>query len=154
MRIYLDTNVFIAASEQRGAMSDLVGSLVSADREEGGKTFLTSELTISELLVVPLREGKQALVGYYKHVLSQTDWLQVDPVARPILISAAELRAGRKGLRLPDATHLATAMAAGCNHFLTEDSILAAMGESAAPAIRMIRPDEPTLTSLLQSLAA
>lgn len=154
MRIYLDTNIFIAAFERRDGLSDRLGSVFAAGARRGGETFLTSELTISELLVVPLREGKIALAGYYTDVLSQNEWLQVSPVARSVLLSAAELRANRRGLRLPDAIHLATALAAGCSHFLTDDSALAGNGSATVSAVRMLRPDEPTLTSLLQSLAA
>ena len=151
MRIYLDTNIFIAAFERRDAVSDRLAGVFSTGLGRAGRLFVTSELTISELLVVPLRDGNRALTSYYSDVLSENEWLHVHPVAKPILVSAAGLRADRKGLRLPDAIHLATALASGCTHFLTEDNGLALAGVSAAPALGMLRPDEPTLTSLLES---
>lgn len=152
MRVYLDTNVFIAAFERRDTLSDQLATVFSARSEHPGKVFVTSELTLSELLVVPLRDGITTLSGYYSNVLSGADWLHVCPVTKPILIAAAGLRAGRRGLRLPDAIHLATAVEMDCSDFLTEDSSLGVAGESAAPALRMLRPDEPTLKSLLESL--
>jgi len=42
------------------------------------------------------------------------------PVDRSVLIDAARLR-GRTGLRLPDAIHASTALASGCDTFLTND---------------------------------
>ncbi|MBW8321404.1 MAG: type II toxin-antitoxin system VapC family toxin [Arenimonas sp.] len=152
MRIYLDTNIFIAAFERRDAVSDRLGDLFSTGLDRSDKMFVTSELTISELLVVPLRDGRRALVGYYSDVLSENEWLHAYPVAKAVFVSAAGLRAERRGLRLPDAIHLATALATGCSHFMTEDSSLAVAGETAVPALRMLRPDEPTLKSLLESL--
>lgn len=151
MRIYLDTNIFIAAFERRDAVSDRLAGVFSTGLGRAERLFVTSELTISELLVVPLRDGNRALTSYYSDVLSENEWLHVHPVAKPILVWAAGLRADRKGLRLPDAIHLATALASGCTHFLTEDNGLALAGVSAAPALGMLRPDEPTLTSLLES---
>ena len=47
-------------------------------------------------------------------------WLAMVPVSRTILIDAARLRAN-SGLRLPDAIHVATAVAAGCPIFLSND---------------------------------
>ncbi len=154
MRIYLDTNIFIAAFERRDAVSDRLAEMFSSGRKRTGRLFATSELTLSELLVVPMRDGNSALAHYYSNVLSDNEWLHACPITKPILVSAAGLRADRKGLRLPDAIHLATALATDCSHFLTEDNSLAVAGISAAPALDMLRPDEPTLLSLLESLSS
>lgn len=154
MRIYLDTNIFIATFERLDAVSDRLAEVFSTGLGCAGRLFTTSELTISELLVVPLHDGKKALASYYSDVLSENEWLHVCPVTKPVLVSAAGLRADRKGLRLPDAIHLATALATGCSHFLTEDNGLAIAGISAAPALGMLRPDEPMLKSLLESLSS
>jgi len=62
---------------------------------------------------------------------------------------------------LPDAIHLSTAIGTGCTHILTDDRGIkdeyrlryrqdGFAGETAP--LTVIRPDEPTLTSLLQSL--
>lgn len=154
MRIYLDTNIFIAAFEQRDPLSDQLGRLFKAGSNRKTRTFVTSELTLSELLVVPLRDGNRTLTSYYVTVLQANDWMHVSPVSRSVLVSAAQLRAGRQGLKLPDAIHLATAEAEGCTHFLTEDHGLILAASSKPPALRMQKPDEPTLTSLIESLSA
>jgi predicted nucleic acid-binding protein len=53
-------------------------------------------------------------------MLSPSSWLSVLSVERTILIEAARLR-GRLVLRLPDAMHVATAAAAGCDVLLSND---------------------------------
>jgi predicted nucleic acid-binding protein len=44
----------------------------------------------------------------------------VIPIDRSILVDAAHYRA-RLGIKLPDAIHVATAVAAGCEIFLSND---------------------------------
>ena len=74
--------------------------------------------------------------------------------------ASAELRARYRNLKLPDAIHLSAAIAAGCSHFLTGDEGLSGQMEIVdsrlgtarkSLSIHVIRPDEPTLASLLQS---
>lgn len=153
MRIYLDTNIFIAAFERRDALSDQLGQLFTCGTGRPMKTFVTSELTLSELLVVPLRDGNRTLASYYDTVMSDSGWVHVSAVARTVLVSAARLRAGRHGLKIPDAIHLATAQAEGCSHFLTEDDGLTRTAVSAVSNLRMQKPDETTLTALMESLS-
>ena len=53
-------------------------------------------------------------------MLTPSAWLSVLPVERTILIEAARLQA-QLTLRLPDAIHVATAVAAGCSTLLSND---------------------------------
>lgn len=111
VRIYLDTNIFIAAFERRDAVSDRLAGVFSTGLGRAERLFVTSELDYIRAFRVPLRDGNRALTSYYSDaVLSENEWLHVHPVAKPILAWAARLRADRKGLRLPDAIHLATAL--------------------------------------------
>jgi len=48
-------------------------------------------------------------------------FLQVVPVSREILVSAAQTRSQNLCLKLPDAIHFATAKDRGCQVFLTND---------------------------------
>ena len=62
-------------------------------------------------------------MALYTGLLQPSDHLAVVPVERPILIEAARQRAALR-LRMPDAIHVATAVTAGCDVFLTNDSRL------------------------------
>lgn len=152
-RIYLDTNIFISAFERKDTLGLQVGQLFTARRGLPVQPFVTSELTISELLVMPYRQGDTDLIGAYEKMMVSNDWLQVIAVAKPILKRAAWLRSLTYGLKLPDAIHLATAVDTGCTHFLTDDLGISKAKLSPDSALKIVRPDEATLASLLESLA-
>jgi predicted nucleic acid-binding protein len=80
----------------------------------------TSELTLLEVLVKPLRDGNVTLATLYRHVLMGTTDFTCLPVSRAVLESAASLRATH-GLKTPDAIHAASALDAGCVEFVTND---------------------------------
>ncbi len=91
------------------------------DLIEGGQIeAATSELTLAEALTKPFEAGRPDIAKVYEAMLAPSSWLAVVPVERAILIEAARLQAAL-ALRLPDAIHVATAVAAGCNAFLSND---------------------------------
>ena len=47
----------------------------------------------------------------------------LNPITLPVLREVAQLRAAIPALRTPDAIHAATALAAGCAMFLTNDPV-------------------------------
>nr|WP_316651384.1 PIN domain-containing protein [uncultured Gellertiella sp.] len=95
------------------------------------------------------------------NILSGETPISVSPLTRSIYRLSARLRATNNSLKLPDALYIATARSIGCTHFLTADDgvndvILKrfeATDESLAPPLAIIRPDLPTLDSLLKSPA-
>lgn len=117
---YVDTNVLVAMlerdDERAHELLDLFDS-APADTE----TFITSELTLAELLVLPYRESDASLVSSYMRWFSPGSLLGARSVNRQILVAAAALRAANAALRLPDAIHLATAFSNRCAGFLTLD---------------------------------
>ena len=159
-KIYLDTNIFILAFENNDGVSAALARLIA----KGGTAqfFTTSELTLSELLVRPYRDGNLSAIRSYERLIQSSPWLQVLPVARPVLMYAAALRSRYK-LKLPDAIHVSTALGAGCRQMLTAD--LGIQGTYQIPPIgndeqvepwplTILRPDEFTLASLTESLSA
>jgi len=122
-RIYLDTNVFIAAFESAGAHADHAWSLLIAI-QQGEAKAATSELTLSEILVKPISQGAEGLARAYESIISPDDTLDVLEVSRDVLVGAARLRAANRSLRLPDAIHVASAQKAGCHYFITGDERL------------------------------
>jgi predicted nucleic acid-binding protein len=122
-RIYLDTNVFVAAYESIGARSDHGWWILEA-AEKGEYQIVTSELTLAELLVRPISEGNDELRAIYEAILSNSEEMMVVPVRREVLIASARLRSARAGLRMPDAIHCATAMMNNCSAMVSDDARL------------------------------
>src|ERR1043165_7565620 len=83
--------------------------------------LVTSELTLSELLVKPLEMQREDLINVYDNWMITNPYLEVGPISRDILFKAALLRARNKSLRLPDAIHVTTAQETSCRYFLTND---------------------------------
>ncbi len=158
--IYLDTNVFIALRETDGIENKLLWEILSS-LEGKASPFQTSLLTFSELKVRPLRTKDAAILSTYEGWSRSNDWLQVCPVSKPVLEGAALLRAQKTSLKLPDAIHLATALHLRCRYFLTADQGIQNISELEHPIegrldiqpLTILRPDEPTLTVLLESLS-
>lgn len=156
MKIYLDANIFIHAMEKLDPVAARLEALILAEMPRAGM-IMTAEFTLSELLVKPYREQNDALVQQYEDLLTDGGLISVCPLTRDIYRLSAHLRARNKGLKLPDALHLAAAAAAGCSHFLTGDqgiraSHLEADTLDGLPDLTVIRPDIPTLDALLKSL--
>jgi predicted nucleic acid-binding protein len=119
-RIYLDANVFIAAYESRGARSDHAWWVLDAIEADEFQA-VTSELTLAEVLVGPVRDGDDELAGRYHDILASGDGFEVAAVERKVLIEAAMLRGLSRSLKLPDAIHVATARLRGCQFVVTDD---------------------------------
>lgn len=120
-RVYLDSNVFIEAFEGRGRLAELLRKLLLTANVPAGPPLVTSELTAAELLVKPLQLGRHDLVQICDNWTISNPYLEVVPVVRGVLKDAAELRARDRGLKLPDAIHMTTAIGTRCRYFLTND---------------------------------
>jgi predicted nucleic acid-binding protein len=131
-KVYLDTNVFIYAVEAVAEYGQAVEALFDLI-ERGVVEAVTSELALAEALAKPLEVGRFDIAQVYEAMLTTSGWLLVLPVERSVLIEAAKLQAQLK-LRLPDAIHIATAIAAGCSAILSNDRRL-----KAPPDIKLLR---------------
>jgi predicted nucleic acid-binding protein len=125
-RVYLDSNVFITAMETPGAHSDHAWWIIDAI-DDGTIAAVTSEITIAEVLVKPIQLGDSAIITAYEEMIAPSSYFEVLPVRRDILIGAAQLRARRSSIRLPDAIHLATAQASSCSYMVSDDQRLLAI---------------------------
>lgn len=120
-RVYFDTNIFIYAVEGFADYADQVQALLEA-LDTGEIVVVTSELTLAETLVKPVKEQNLTIEQAYRTFLTPTAALQVIPISRDVLEEAARLRATTK-LKLPDAIQLATAIREQCDSFLTNDEM-------------------------------
>ncbi|WP_159945948.1 type II toxin-antitoxin system VapC family toxin [Rhizobium sp. 18065] len=162
-RVYLDTNVFILLAEKTHETQERLVALLAGQPSDAEPRFATSELTLSELLVKPYREQDESLVRKYDSLMQQSEWLDLRPVDRDVLCHAAALRGQYGHLKLPDAIHLSSAIGQGCSHFLSDDRGIRDSYEVrhnrqdpllGIATLSVLRPDEPTLTSLIESLSA
>ncbi len=118
-KIYLDANIFIYTLE---AAEPWVGTLGNVFNGLNDNEFLavTSQLTLSECLVLPFKQNNFDLIKVYREALSPRDNLSISAVDKKVLITAAHIRA-KFGLKLPDAIHAATALTQKCTGLLTND---------------------------------
>ena len=129
--VYLDSNVFIYAVERVTPYADALRPLFQSVRD-GETRAVTSEITLAETLVKPLRQRDAELRVEFESALAGPG-LTVVPVSRAVLVQAARLRAAMR-MKLPDAVHAATAQLAGCDALLTNDT-----GIGAVPGVEVVQ---------------
>ena len=117
-RVYVDTALIIYSVERNLTYEPLLQPLWDA-LDSQSIEVITSELTLLETLVKPLRDDDTSLVRDYEKFLTETR-LQLHPINAAIVKGAARLRA-TTSLKTPDAIHAATALAAGCSQLLAND---------------------------------
>jgi predicted nucleic acid-binding protein len=125
LRVYFDANVFITIVEKVSEatykpIAEALASLLEAT-EKGRIRVFTSELTLAEVRVAPIRRGDMGLLAAYDRMLTNEGLLTLVPVAKPVLLTASQVRATRTSLRLPDAIHAASAIEVGCRVFVSDD---------------------------------
>jgi predicted nucleic acid-binding protein len=114
-RIYLDTSPIIYAVERVPLYSAAVDARLSVP----GIVLITSDLTRLECRIKPLRDGDAELLADFDAFFANTIAVMV-ALTPEVVDRATELRA-LHNLRTPDALHLAAAIGAGCDVFLTND---------------------------------
>lgn len=116
---YLDASVVIDGTDSSSPLyTRLAPVLRSLPVDEVGM----SELVRLECLIQPKRTGDHARTVLLEAFLGRLVDLQID---RAVYDLAIDLRATHKGLKTPDALHLATALHHGCGEFWTNDLDLA-----------------------------
>ena len=123
-RIFLDTNVFVYFLEDQGHRGKRATEIFNEISLRGDEV-LTSTLTLGEILVKPLEANDVALANKYRKAFR-------GPTVRMIAFDEiageryAHIRKDRS-IKAPDAIQLATAAAAGCELFITNDDRLTRM---------------------------
>lgn len=117
--VYLDANSIIYTVEKHPDYSPLLLPLWLAAQAKTVE-IVTSELSLLECSVGPLKRNDYALLRDYQSALLGTE-IRLLPVTQSILLDAAKLRA-TVNLKTPDAIHAATAARASCSLFVTNDT--------------------------------
>ncbi|MBT4937321.1 PIN domain-containing protein [Candidatus Peregrinibacteria bacterium] len=118
-KAYLDTNIFIYAVEENPTFLKIVTEVLSVIKSSN-YIPITSELSLSELLVKPIQNKDKLLQNVYEKQIQTSKVLEVLPVNREILRAAASIRAQLK-IKLPDSIHVATAEVSNCDVFVCND---------------------------------
>lgn len=146
MPLYLDVNAIIDIVEGSEAVAECFAELATA-AGQAGTTILTSELSLAEVLVKPLREQDFGLIVAYNNLLAggHESQIQTVPVSREVLGLAARVRNRKKSIKLPDAIHIATAEVTKCDAIVTADK-----GWHGATAIQLGDPTEFNLVGFIR----
>lgn len=162
-RLYLDANIFILAFENNDEVSRKLLDLISLNENTKVRFLTTSELTLAELMVEPLRKNIERLIEIYDNLTIGNAFIHVGTVSRDVLWNAALLRAENSSLRLPDAIHLSTALHFGCAYFLSADKRLKGtyslaadrhIPKTSAAKISIVQPDISKLDALIHEFSA
>lgn len=84
-------------------------------------TASTSDLSLLEVLVGPVKKGDIKLEADFRALLKGSRGVRLVPITHDVLERAVILRASTN-LKTPDAIHAATALIAGCALFVTNDA--------------------------------
>lgn len=131
--VFLDTAPLIYFIEGHSAYQPILSRLFELN-DKGGFSFVTSSVTLLEVLVKPLREGQKAIAEQYRDILTTAPGIELFDLTSDIAVQAAQLRA-KYNLRTPDAIQLATCIALGADYFLTNDNRLKAVIETTVVAV-------------------
>jgi predicted nucleic acid-binding protein len=118
----LDTASIIYLIEENPTYLPIVRPFFEAV-DRGYFQIATSILTLTEVLVHPLRNGDKRLADQYRRILLQARHITTIPFSERIAEQSAKLRA-YDGLRTPDAIQVAPAVHSGASSFLTNDARL------------------------------
>jgi predicted nucleic acid-binding protein len=114
-----DADVLIYASEPGQPLGERVWALLTDEQINGpeARERIGSVLLVPELLSKPIRIGAEDQLDALGFLLSRLDLLAVDRATADL---AASLGAAYR-LRAADAVHLATAVSAGADRFITDN---------------------------------
>lgn len=118
-RLFLDTAPLIYFVEKHPVYLDRCREIFR--RINAGEiTGISSVITLTEVLSVPIRDGDNQVEKAYRDILLNSRNFSLIIIGNSIAERAAQLRA-RYRLRTPDALQIASALTAGCDAFLTND---------------------------------
>ena len=132
--VYVDSAIFIYTLQSDQRYFSILN--VFWEKFQSRKIqVVTSELTLMEILVQPLKLSDSQRIRGYERFLTESD-IQLMPISRQILKEAAQLRSIKR-IKTPDAIHASTATHYGCAMFFTNDR-----GFQNTPGLQVIILDQ------------
>ncbi|GHT70251.1 PIN domain nuclease [Bacteroidia bacterium] len=126
-KIFLDTAPLIYYIEDHPYFAPLLNELILLKGKEKCQ-FISSVITLAEVLVLPIREKKTDLAQKYEAILTGSKSIEMVDINVKIAKTTAQLRA-KYILKTPDAIQLASAIHYSADYFLTNDKHLKTVGE-------------------------
>lgn len=117
--IAIDTSIIIYHLEAHPGYIAYTTQILKAI-QSGACRGVVSDITLLELLVLPLRQERLDVADEYEILLTNFHNLTLAPVTRSVILKAASIRA-TTGLKTPDALIIATAMEQGATLIITND---------------------------------
>lgn len=117
--VYIDTNILIYSVERVEPYRTLLAPLWER-AQVGDCEVVSSESIVIEALVKPLRDRNAALVRFLTDMFDAAE-IRLIPATRSHWENGARIRTDT-GLKSADALHVATALEANCDLFITNDA--------------------------------
>jgi predicted nucleic acid-binding protein len=130
-RVYVDTNIFIYFLERHDRYFEGVLPFFQLFND-GLSIAYTGDAVVAETLYKPYQVNDTLRVSEFKEFFNNDEFITVLPHTKKVFELAAEL-APKRGMKLIDALHYATAALAGCKFILTNDQ-----GFASSDAIEVI----------------
>lgn len=118
-RVYFDTNPIIYYIEQVQPFYEIVCPIFESIGM-GEIQAYTSEFTLTEMLIKPVRENAIPLIQDIKDLLLDPDLFALTKTYQELFIKSAEF-GGQYGLRSADSIHFVSAIENHCHYFVTND---------------------------------
>ncbi len=119
-RVYIDTNIFVYFLEKHDHYFDLVLPFFQLFNQ-GLSLAYTGDTAVAETLYKPYQVDDVLRVNEFKAFFSDDEFITVLPHTTKVFELTAEI-APKQKMKLIDALHYATALAAGCQFLLTNDA--------------------------------
>lgn len=124
--VYLDSNIVIYLIEDPPDFGERAVARIAELRAQQDEVVV-SDLTRVECRSQPLADGDHATLEDYDEFFNRSA-AQVVDLTTAVCDRATEIRAFHR-FKTPDALHLAAAIEAGCNRFLTNDHRLSGFSD-------------------------
>lgn len=136
MKLALDSNVFIAYLQQDDAFFEFAKEVLKKV-STGENEAVFSALVFGEVMYGPHPNSSLGAVKEFFDELGSANSISAD---KDVCLKAAELRQQHTSLKLPDAIHLATAILAKADIFVTADKPLVKISSHEIKTIRLGNP--------------
>ncbi|MCY4575566.1 MAG: type II toxin-antitoxin system VapC family toxin [Chloroflexi bacterium] len=117
--IYIDASTLIYSVERVEPYRELLVPMWE-QAEAGNLTIVSSPILVIETLVKPLQDGNSEIADQYRSIFA-SNAVNLLETSYAVAELAAQVRADA-GLKTPDALHAASALHAGCERFITNDT--------------------------------